>query len=86
MRILRQPVDEGRWIFELLERRHVPDLDPPPGIRVWEPQEGTDEDLLATVRRLADDEPETEEPRDETEAVTRPTKKILKADDDDDDF
>lgn len=55
VRILRQPSVDGPWVFELLEREHLLAPDPPPGIRIWEPQEGAEANHLAGVKMLGEE-------------------------------
>ena len=88
VRIIRQPSPDGPWIFEFLEPEHVFDLDPPSGIRVWEPQEGAADQMLAGVRLLGGDDTETRGGAGLLggQPLAEPPKKLLSADDDEDDF
>lgn len=85
VRILSHPSDGGAWVFELLEREHVLALDPPPGIRVWEPQEGASERHLEGVRVLGEEPAEPRVSGGREGAAGDPGRKLLAADEDDDD-
>lgn len=86
VRILGQSSGGGPWTFELLEREHVFALDPPPGIRVWEPQEGAAEEHLAGVRMLGEEEAQKRPDRGLPGggAPGAPKRKLLAADEEED--
>ena len=84
VRVVRQPVGDGRRIFELVELADVPELDHPPGIRVWEPHDDAGEELLASVRTLGEEAPADDDGAapEVRPALSASPRKLLQADDD----